>query len=221
MRVDALDLGVRLEEILHDADGLALIGAEGLLGDELDLRVVLEDVLEGFGPGDLGVGAEDLPKLDDGALATDRLHEKLGRDLSAVVGICAGVADPLGLAGLVLDAAVVEDYWDGGVIEEPDTADTGLLLHGDHDDGVDALGDEGLTLGDLLGRVLLAVVEGEGDLHAALLLLGFGLVLDAGDHVLPVGMAPGHGDADGEVLLGRGLGVGDDLAGLRGRRASD
>src|SRR5580658_11053675 len=166
---DALEVAVRLQDVVHRRGGLGALAAAVDVGDDLHPRAAArERRLEAAHPildrGDLGL-VED---RDRPARAGDLTHQRAG--LLAALDVVAGdVGDDRALLRLAGD--VGGENRDVGVVGLDDRAADRLRVVRGEDDRVDLLGDEVLDL-----TLLLDVVpRGVDDVDPIAVLSGLGL----------------------------------------------
>ena len=199
VRVDEVDVGVRLQHRLHDLLAARTGEVAGLARDDLEVRVLADHVGEALGAVDRRSGARRALELHDVDL--------LGRVLVLVEHPEAGLLALLDEVGaeerdvqrrvLAVDGAVGQHHGDAGGLGLVEHRVPAGLDDGREGDVVDALLDVGADRLDLVLLLLLRV--GELELDARL--------LERGLDVLGVGGAPARlgadlGEADDEFVDG-------------------
>ncbi len=166
---DALDVGVSLEDGLHDGVGFGLAPVGGLLSDHLHIGELVEDVVIALGA-DVRVGVGVLAgEFDVSAFFFHELSEVFGEEGSALVV----VGDDLGSGDAFFgDLTVNEEGRDASVFGFLDCGDGGVCAGVIEDDGGGFLGDAGFKEFHLLVGVV--VVDELKDVVAEFLRLGGG-----------------------------------------------
>src|SRR5829696_3491891 len=156
LRVDRVNVGIGLYELLHDRLARCPDELPGLGGDDLHVRVLLELLLETLGAVDRDRSARYSFENGDLGLLICGVGQKVGGLLSLLVEVRAHEGYVV-LAGLPRCLAVDQKDRNPGLFRGVERRVHALLEQRRDDDGVHVLGDHVPYVGDLLGGLRIGV----------------------------------------------------------------
>ena len=176
-------------------DSLIALPFAALFEDNVDVRIVGQDALDGVGTDDGVIAAEDAEEDREVALAAHGLDEVLALDEAGLLRVGGDI--DVGLVEITGDA----DQRDLILVAElaVERAAAAAGVDDDADDGVDAVFTHGLDLGELLAGVVLRV--GDEQVDAVLFAVALGTV-----HAVDIEGVGAAVDTvrDAHFLVGRG-----------------
>src|SRR5215208_6899117 len=156
LRVDRVNVGVGLYELLHDCLARCPDELPGLGGDDLHVRVLLELLLETLGAVDRDRSARYSFENGDLGLLICGVGQKVGGLLSLLVEVRAHEGYVV-LAGLPRRLTVDQEDRYPGLFRGVECRVHALLQERRNDNGVHVLGDHVPYVGDLLGGLRIGV----------------------------------------------------------------
>ena len=152
---NALDVAVGLEHILHNGHTLSTVEVCGLLGDHFQLGVC--DVVEALAAVDGSGCTGNALQLGDLGTFAQGVHDVLGSQLSTQDVVRSDLAVDLN----AVDGTVHRDDADALCLGSFHGAGDGVGVNGVDDQDADALGDQVLDVGNLLGHIVTGVNHGQ------------------------------------------------------------